>query len=42
MLIIDGEGWKNKIVKQRKINFLSNRKPSEIQKLKLPFQRKFN
>jgi len=41
MLII-GEGWKNKIVKQRKINFLSNRKPSEIQKLKLPFQRKFN
>jgi len=42
MLIIDSEGWKNKIVKQRKINFLSNRKPSKIQKLKLPFQRKFN
>ena len=42
MLIIDSEDWKNKIVKQRKINFLSNRKPSKIQKLKLPFQRKFN
>ena len=40
--MVIGEGWKNKIVKQRKINFLSNRKPSEIQKLKLPFQRKFN